>query len=46
MDNNEFISNTAYITIKFNGTGSMLKIEDDKYKCLKANICYTTSLNI
>jgi hypothetical protein len=34
MDNNEFTSNTVYITTKFHGTGSMLKIEDDKYTCL------------
>jgi hypothetical protein len=37
MDNNEFTSNTAYMAIKFHGTGSMLQIEDDKYTCLNAN---------
>jgi hypothetical protein len=37
MDNDEFTSNTAYMAIKFHWTGSMLKIEDDKYTCLNAN---------
>jgi len=42
----QFTSNTAYITIKFHGTGSMLKIEDEKYTSLNANMCYTMPLNI
>jgi hypothetical protein len=43
MDN-ESTANTAYIKIKFHGTVSMLKIEDDKYICLNENIYVTQHL--